>query len=298
MSYITTKDIIRVSGIGTVVTGEVMTLTEGSSDSYDLKRRNLIADTYSLYYALEGSNDFTSLTLTTDYSINLDRGTVLLTAAGIAKVVGKVLYIDYTSSKDVSDSSLAEFVLDAESEVESLTGNYWGAAKDTEVTMDGREQPIYPYTNRPYVSSENNQDFLQLRNKGVRSINSIEFVPDGDGDNQEIESTSYRFDENGKIIFINIKLPLGLQNVIINYNHGYTDEQRPREVNKLASYLAAINVLVSFSGGSYDAATSFTVGRKSTTIGEQYVNIREVLSQLKDKVNRILKKLGEDLYVC
>jgi hypothetical protein len=56
--------------------------------------------------------------------------------------------------------------------------------------------------------------------------------------------------------------------------------------------VASIKAFVRLSGGSYDDATSYTLGSKSVTIGEVYVNIREVISQFEKRIEDILNKIG------
>ena len=61
--------------------------------------------------------------------------------------------------------------------------------------------------------------------------------------------------------------------------------------------VAAVYSFVNLSGGSYDAATSYNLGSKSISIGEQYVNIREVLSQFDKKIANIYALVGKRAYI-
>jgi hypothetical protein len=82
-------------------------------------------------------------------------------------------------------------------------------------------------------------------------------------------------------------------NVRIDYQHGYSTV--PDEIQELVALLTGIRAFVNISGGSYDDATGYTLGRKQIQIGEAWVNIREVIDQAKKRVNEILDSFGRKL---
>lgn len=83
---------------------------------------------------------------------------------------------------------------------------------------------------------------------------------------------------------------------VIDYKHGYTTT--PDLIAELSSILVAIRCYVNLSGGSYDDATSYTLGSKAVTIGEVYVNIREVIDQFKKRKQEILDAYGHRASLC
>jgi len=105
----------------------------------------------------------------------------------------------------------------------------------------------------------------------------------------EPRNISYR--SNGVLAFMGVEVPNGTNNVRIDYYYG--EETTPRYISELSTLMASVKAYVNLSGGSYDDATSYTLGSKSVTIGEVYVNIREVISQFKKRIEEILKTIGK-----
>ncbi len=50
--------------------------------------------------------------------------------------------------------------------------------------------------------------------------------------------------------------------------------------------------LVNISGGSYKDVSTYTLGRKTFSIGQVYVNIRESIIQMKARIDEITGHLG------
>ena len=95
MVYTTTKEIVQQTGIGVEINNELLGTGNDAQQSYDLKNRHVIAGTYTLYSAPASgndTNDFTSLTETTHYTLDKDSGRVLLTSAGVTSLGTNKLY--------------------------------------------------------------------------------------------------------------------------------------------------------------------------------------------------------------
>ena len=99
----------------------------------------------------------------------------------------------------------------------------------------------------------------------------------------------------GRLAFIGTDLPNGIRNVRIAYNYGITSV--PTNVAELTGLLASIRAYANITGASYDALTSYTLGNKAVTIGEQYVNVREVVRQFEERIKAILKIIGANFWV-
>ena len=111
-----------------------------------------------------------------------------------------------------------------------------------------------------------------------------------DSVSETLEPRNWLLRTSGVLKFINKDIPNGSNNIRIDYTYGQAST--PSYIAELTILIAAIKAFVNLSGGSYDAATSYTLGSKSVTIGEQYVNIREVLNQYKARVKEILDMVG------
>lgn len=107
---------------------------------------------------------------------------------------------------------------------------------------------------------------------------------------QVLEPRQFDYETYGKLILTGSSIPNGTRNVRIDYVYG--ESTTPSYITNLTVWLAAIQSYISLSGGSYDDATSYSLGSKSVTIGEVYVNIREVIDQFKKKVKETLDMIG------
>lgn len=294
--YTDTLQVVRVSGLGVAIENENVGTGNGLNKSFDLDKGNVIAGSYTLKCSATGYdvNSFVTLVESTHYTINKDGGSILLTASGLTELSTKVLYADYTHSPKVSDTVLETYLAPAAEETDKITGNYWGEVKTTTSEVhDGRECNPYPETDQPYVTDYDDPDYIQLNNLSVQTITSIIFI-DGT-ETRTLDSDNYRFDEDGYITLTVDRLPLGKLNIQVTYTHGYA--ATPESIKEITAILAGIRAYVNISGGSYDDATSFTLGRKAVTIGEAWVNIREVISQAKTRVKDLTHQYGPKMDV-
>jgi len=297
VNYTDTISIVRAAGVGVLIVDETLGTGDNSEDSYDLNKGNIIASSYTLSYGTSGSNNLTALAETTHYTLDLDSGRVLLTSAGITLINGKVLYAKYIHSPKISDSFLSTFIDQIEAEVDAITGNYWNEVISNTEYFDGRQENTYPTTDEPYASDWDEPSFLELKYKSIASITSFEFLDDDGTVTETIASGSYKFDTNGTLTLLNKRFPNGTQNIKVVYTHGYTTI--PKLINELAAIIGGIMVYANITGGSYDDVTRFSMGRKDVSIGEIYVNVREVVRQFEVRRETILNAVGRknDLFV-
>ena len=108
--------------------------------------------------------------------------------------------------------------------------------------------------------------------------------------NRILEPSQYNWETNGIVYLTDQQLLSGDLNVRVDYYLGA--ESVPNYIQELTILYASVNAYVQTSGGSYDAATSYSLGSKSITVGEQYVNIREVIDQYKKRIGEILDAIG------
>jgi len=288
--YTDTLQVVRSSGIGSEIQLETLGTGDDSEDSFDTDNGNIIADSYTLKYGATGSNSLSTLTETTHYAIDKDAGTVLLTSAGVTAVGTNVLYITYTYSTKLSDTILDTYIAAASREAEKLTGNYWGPAKTTVQYFDGYSSG-YPTTDDPYGSDIDNFPEWEVDYKGINSVTSIEFL-DRTGDVESTADSDYTtFDDDGRIVQNNSYVPNGKRNIKITFVHGYTSV--PALVQEMTALIASVMSYINITGGSYDDITTYTLGRKNFSIGEVYVNVREVIQQMKSRIDEISSSLGQ-----
>ena len=80
IAYTTVKEIVQKTGAGVEINNELLGTGDNSEQSYDIKNRHVISDTYTLSKAPKtgnDTNDFTDLTETTHYTLDKDSGRVL-----------------------------------------------------------------------------------------------------------------------------------------------------------------------------------------------------------------------------
>lgn len=82
----------------------------------------------------------------------------------------------------------------------------------------------------------------------------------------------------------------GVRNVRIDYINGKASV--PPLIVELASLIAGLQVFAAITGGSYDDATHYQLGRKEVTIGETYTNVAEVVKQMRARIDAITKEAG------
>ena len=436
MALTTNIKVVQTSGLGTSIIDENIGTGDGSANNYNLDNTNVISGSYSLFYAASTNNSLTELTETTDYSLDVKSGRIILTGTGLSLTNSKIIYGQYTYIDDEPDDDTVTSVREnAEEEVKRLTGQYWETDTLTEY-YNGVPLSNYPTTDFPFDYDYARRDFIELDHYPVQYINNVWFLSRGNAfaesynydanlttytditsdinspeqddvtlfaavpavsdivyygnaqkflslqtvlktvgtgspaitweyyngstwatvtvtasvtganlytatgkvswdepanwskvavnggnelyyirsrlttgytiapiaqqigmnQNSVIQNTlaisDYDIDAFGKLTFLNRRVPEGVRNIKVEYVVGETDSDRLLLAEELAELLGGLRLLVGLSAGSYNDATSYTVGSKAVTVGEQYVNIREVISQFKNRINEVLDQIG------
>jgi len=293
-NYCTTLQIARFAGMGVEIMLEELGTGDDSETSFDSDNGNILTDSYSVKYGSSGDNDLNTMSEGSDYTIYKDDGRILLTSAGVTKLGNDKLYISYTYSPNLSDTLLNTYLAPAAREVEKLTQNYFGSVKTSIEYFDGYTNG-YPQTDLPFGTQLDNLPEFELSNQSVQSITSVQYL-DNTGDvDSTVDSDYISLDEDGRVILTSSTVPNGKRNVKITYTHGYTSI--PAQVQELAAMIGGVMALVCIGNGSYDAVTSYTLSSFSATVGEQYVNIKEVINQSNKRIATILTNLGGN-YSC
>jgi len=182
---------------------------------------------------------------------------------------------------------------------EYYDGSSWTDLSETDVdsgastfTASGKFTWTYPYGWSATTVNGYSAYWIRGKLTGGYTIDPVcATMTSMDGLSDILEPREYTFKSNGVVYITGSSVPDGAQNIRIDYYHGY--DTTPSFIEELAVLYAAVQAYVNLSGGSYDDATSYTLGTKSVTIGEVYVNIREVISQFKAKIAEILATIGK-----
>jgi len=113
---------------------------------------------------------------------------------------------------------------------------------------------------------------------------------------QEIPLYDIDFTESGRITFLNNRINDGTRNLKVVFKHGQVTTIRL--IVELSALYAGLRVYANISGGSYDDETGVTIGAVSVSIGEVYVNVREVVNQFNDRIAQILRQLGKRIHLA
>jgi len=105
-----------------------------------------------------------------------------------------------------------------------------------------------------------------------------------------LEPRQISFETNGEVEVLGTRIPNGTRNIRIDYYYGAATVRT--DIEDLCILYAALRGAVMITGGAYDDATSYSLGSKSVTIGEAWVNIREVIDQLKKRIEALQDGIG------
>lgn len=294
-TYCTTLQVARYAGIGVEIYMENLGTGDGTENSYDTSEGNILADSYTIKYGDSGSNSLNTLTETTDYTIDKDSGSILLTSAGVSKVNGKVIYINYVYSPKQSDSVLNSYLDPASREVEKRTNDYFGTSKTSYQYFDNYDSG-YPQTDKPFGNQIEPYLEFELRYSNVSSITSVEVLDRVGNVDTTLDSDDYRIitDDtyNDSRLLIDSSIANGKANVKVTYVHGY--DSVPKLIQELTALFAGIMALVNISGGSYKDPSTYSLGRKSISLGQIYINVKTTIDELNRRKEQILQQFGQN----
>lgn len=145
-------------------------------------------------------------------------------------------------------------------------------------------------------NSVNSSNLFWVRFSFTGSISTnptiFEIAPSGnDTISRNISLAKIDFTDYGRVTFIRDRFPNGVRNIRVDYTYGSSSV--PTDIQELAAILTTLRVFVSISGGSFDDVTGYTMGSKQVSIGEAWVNIREVLTQMEKRKEAILVNRGK-----
>lgn len=285
----TTLQVARYSGLGVQIELETLGTGDNSNKSFDTESGNIIENSHTVYFGATGANNLGILIENVDYQLALDDGRLFLFETGKDKIETDILYISYTNSSKQSDTVLVSYLPAANGEVERLTNNYWGPVKSNTQFFDGYTHG-YPQTDRPFGEQIDDQPEFELSFKSIQSVESIEFLDFTGTVSGFVDPQYIRFDPDGRVLTGPSTIPNGKRNVLISFTHGYAEI--PAQIQELCALITGLIAFVNISGGSFKDVSTYTLGRKTFSIGQVYVNIRESIDQMKSRIDSILDDVG------
>jgi hypothetical protein len=205
------------------------------------------------------------------------------------------------TTDDVAVAVMTDFLTTADQMVNKATGREWNSAAETATEyIDGFDFYKDDYNDSfLYRLSQTDRRYenVRLSRGNISTLTSLEFLNlDGTVSTTVAATdvvTNNAFFKAGLLKLESNSVPSGFGNIKAVYTYGVaSDNPDLTLVKELAAYYAGIQSFVAVSGGTFDDVTSFTLGSKSVSLGEPYVNIREGISQAKERIKEILKLLG------
>jgi len=302
IAYATSKQVVELIGLSNNVNHETLGTGDSSNKDFNLDNENVIADSYTIYYGVSGSNSFTDLTETTDYSLDKPKGKVSLTSTGVTKLGTKELYVKYVWCEPFTDTEVSNQITFADAEANKLTGRKWDTAEDFTEYFDYLKQRD-DSINAIYVRAEDtseyySEDFIVVNNehRPLASVTKIEFYDKDGTEDTTAELTSANYPDEwewytiGKIVFKDLNLQKGYKKIKVTGTYGL--DETPVLITELSSWLTGLRLYMNLSGGSYNDVTSYSLGGDSISVGEPYINIREFMVQANKRIEQILSVIG------
>lgn len=214
-----------------------------------------------------------------------------------------------TASESDVTANDSQIIHEAESEVDAITGRFWGDAKARTDFLNGPKKdmlgisgqlartikvsdyPIQSITSFLILNSDGTTN-TTYANLATATIAAGTYETVGywlEVTRDELNDTTI---PTGKIILKNAEFPTGHNNVKVAYTYGYTAANLPYQVVNLASCLAGIRQWVSFLGGQYNRLDSYSIPQQSVSKGDFFERGKKAIETLKDEADRLLERIG------
>lgn len=207
-------------------------------------------------------------------------------------------------SDDIGTSVVTELILDAEAELESVTGRKFTNANSVTEYHSMRDKDLVG----------NFQSTFQTSHWPLQSVTEFKIL-DQDGDAtstfdtltaSEITANTYSTDDYwldvstdstnlkvipyGKVTLKTKTFPEGVNNVKIVYTYGYSSV--PRMVQQLAAYMSAVRVWIWMLGGNFDSANQYHLGEFQVHKGELYMEGKNNLRMCQERIESLMARIG------
>ena len=306
IAYATTKQVLDLIGLSNNINHETLGTGNNSNLDFNIENENVVASSYTLYYGASGSNSFTDLTEEEDYTIDKEKGKILLTTTGRGKIGTKVLYIKYVWCEVFTDTEVSNQITFADAELNLMTDRKWDTVTDftqsldyTEI-IDKSDYSIYE-TSESRDTEKSPKNYINVDFKPLKSVTKIEFY-DKNGDEitaAELNSTNYpnewEWYDYGRIVFKDYEPSTGLKQIKVTGTYGKTTT--PSQITELSCWLTGLRLYMNLSGGSYNDVTSYTLGGISISVGEPYINIREFMVQANKRIEQLRVWIGDRILI-
>jgi hypothetical protein len=282
-----------LSGISNQVLNESVGTGDATVKSFSLDNDNVVDNSETIY--LSGTAKVRDI----DYTINNDKGTIEFSSAPIQNAAITAKYKYFPDTVDLTNDDIEDFITQADAEIENWTGKKYTDSNSATEYFSGRAEKIQATDSVPegqfFSETEEDKYVLMLSNYPIQTITSLQFLKDdGTVDDTLVENTDFQFWDYGKVQLITSSIPTGRgkKKVKIVYTHGYSSV--PAIVKRLSAVMASIIAFTNLTGGSFDEITSYSLGPKSVSVGEPYMNMRAAIERLETMKASLLNQIGRE----
>jgi hypothetical protein len=208
------------------------------------------------------------------------------------------------STTEVIASVVDELILDAESELEMITGRkFTNANAITEYLSTNDKDVIGNYQTTVILNHypvQSITEFKLLDSDGnatatFDTLTSVE-ISAGTVDSDDYwlqtvnDATTNQMMPTGKIILKTDTISKGTNNVKVAYTYGYSTVPRP--IMNLAVCLAGLRVWMYFLGGNYNNVNNYSLSEFSVNNGDLYTRGMQNIKMLNDQAEVLMQRIG------
>lgn len=181
----------------------------------------------------------------------------------------------------ISNEDVADHILDADAEIDTMFGKSFGDA-----------QSVTEWKDIENVDQDDEIRELYLDKRPIQTITSLESYNQSDTLVKTWSSDDYWTDlDIGRIRLKSAEFTQQNHRVKVVYTYGYSTV--PTNIRNLAGTIAGMRTIIQQIGGTYDDVTSYSLpSGVSIGVGEPYTNMRETITRLEKEKDRLLKAIG------
>ena len=270
--YSTSQDFWNWLNYYNKVRNESVATSAGTSTVYQLSQSQIIDGTLEIRYGTD-SSVYTELLPSTDFSVDMDDGTIYIETSGVAKITGLNMYANYNWS-DIPDSVVKDFIKKADKEIERDCNRKFNR-----------------YTKTEYISVEKYDTDFMTTCYPVITLSTVEENTAGRGQSPfwvtrsaGLGSDYFADDDDlavGIFHFLGNNDPQdGFKNVRVTYDYGF--DEIPRDVQQLSTLISVRNAIISpvFAQALIKGQNTFT-GLNPEALNTQITNNKTILQKWK-----------------
>jgi len=247
---------------------------------------------------------FVNVIMDTDYIVVIYNQTGAPSSSAVYTSYTSVYAKTGLSTSEVASATVDLLILDAEAELEALTGRKFTNGNSVTEYLSVRDKDIIGNAQTTFkvrfwpiqsVTICNLLDSTGAASATLGTLTSAQISA------ETYYTTDYWLDTsndtannllvaNGIFKLKTRTLSKGTQSIKVAYTHGYNSV--PQVIQNLATCLAGIRTWLAFMGASYNRLNSYQISETSVNKGDFYQRGQQNIQMLTDEANRLLDRIG------